>query len=170
MLNTNLSLEQSVMAENLGPADRIASFYGDAEHVSDWIIVSQEAIDQFGQATGDMDWLHTDPERARRESPFGGTIAFGFWTMSMLTYFCRQTFGKDYPDGALYGLNYGFDRIRMITPVPVGSRIRNHLRLLEVEQRGAGRFLVKTENRVEVEGVERPAMIAEWLCMFVFPE
>lgn len=158
------------MSEQFSPADQIRAFYGEAEHTSDWLTVSQETIDQFGQATGDMDWLHTDPQRARRESPFDGTIAFGFWTISMLTYFARQTFGKDYPDGALYGLNYGFDRIRMIAPVPVGSRIRNHTRLLDVEDRGNGRFLVKTENRVEVEGADKPAMIAEWLCMIVYPE
>jgi len=150
------------------PAESIASFYGESARASDWLTVSQEMIDQFGESTGDTDWLHTDPERAKQESPYGGTIAFGFWTISMLTYFCRQTFGKDYPDGVLYGLNYGFDRIRMLAPVPVGSRIRNEMRLLGVEDRGAGRFLVKTENRVEVEGVEKPAMIAEWLCMFFF--
>lgn len=158
------------MSESLSVAERIASFYGDSEKSSDWLVVTQEAINRFGEATGDMDWLHTDPERAKRESPFGGTIAFGFWTISMLTYFCREAYGKDYPDGALYGLNYGFDRIRMISPVPVGARIRNHMKLLNVEDRGAGRFLVKTENRVEVEGVDKPAMIAEWLCMFAFPE
>jgi len=158
------------MSESQTPAESIASFYGELAHASDWFAVSQEMIDKFGEATGDMDWLHTDPERAKRESPFGGTIAFGFWTISMLTYLCRQTFGQDYPDGALYGLNYGFDRIRMISPVPVGSRIRNQMRLMNVEERSPGRFLVKTENRVEVEGVEKPAMIAEWLCMFVYPD
>ncbi len=158
------------MSKQLTPCESIASFYGESAHASDWFTVTQEMIDQFGESTGDTDWLHTDPERAKKESPFGGTIAFGFWTISMLTFFCRQTFGKDYPDGVLYGLNYGFDRIRMISPVPVGSRIRNQMRLLNVEDRGEGRFLVKTENRVELEGVQKPAMIAEWLCLFVFPD
>lgn len=158
------------MSEQLSPAEQIAAYYGESEHTSDWLTVTQDAINQFGEATGDMDWLHTDPERAQRESPFGGTIAFGFWTISMLTYFCRQAFGRDYPDGAIYGLNYGFDRIRMIAPVPVGSRIRNHTRLLGVEDRDGGRYLVKTENRVEIEGTEKPAMIAEWLYMIVYPE
>ena len=156
------------MSEKITSIERIASFYGDSERTSDWLTVSQVAIDGFGQATGDMDWLHTDSERARQESPFGGTIAYGFWTISMLTYFCRQAYGRDYPEGALYGLNYGFDRVRLMSPVPVGSRIRNHLRLLSVEDRGQGRFLVKTENRIEVEGVEKPAMIAEWLCLVVY--
>ncbi|MCA9231031.1 MAG: MaoC family dehydratase [Planctomycetales bacterium] len=157
------------MTKQPSPAESIASFYGESTHASDWLSVSQEMINQFGESTGDKDWLHTDPERAKRESPFGGTIAYGFWTISMLTYLCRQTFGRDYPEGALYGLNYGFDRIRMVSPVPVGGRIRNHMRLVSVEDRGAGRFLVKTDNRVEIEGVEKPAMLAEWLCMFVFP-
>ena len=158
------------MSEQSTAVERIAAFYGESEHTSDWLTVSQEMINRFGEATGDMDWLHTDPQRASREGPFGGPIAFGFWTISMLTYFCRQTYGRDYPVGALYGLNYGFDRIRLISPVPVGSRIRNHMRLLDVEDRGSGRFLVKTESRVEVEGVEKPAMIAEWLCLFVYAE
>ena len=151
-------------------AQKIASFYGESERSSDWLTVSQELTDHFGNATKSLDWLHNDPPRAQQESPFGGTIAFGFWTISMLTYFCRQTYGQDYPEGVLYGLNYGFDRIRMITPVLVGNRIRNHTRLLDVEERSAGQFLVKTENRVEIEGVEKPAMIAQWLCLFVYPE
>ena len=158
------------MSTSPTPVENINAFYGDTTHSSSWFTVTQEMIDKFGEATGDMDWLHTDPDRAKRESPFGGTIAFGFWTISMLTYLCRETFGEDYPKGVLYGLNYGFDRIRMISPVPVGSRIRNQMRLVNVEERGTGRFLVKTENRVEVEGVDKPAMIAEWLCMYVYPD
>ena len=111
--------------------ETIRAFYGSQTHVSDWFTVEQALIDGFGEATCDSDWIHTDPLRARREGPFGGTIAFGFWTISMLTHFARQTMGVDYPDGAIFGLNYGFDRIRLMSPVPVGGRIRNHLRLID---------------------------------------
>jgi acyl dehydratase len=148
----------------------ISAYYGNVTRTSDWLVVEQSQIDMFGEATGDRDWLHTDPERARRDGPFGGTIAFGFWTLSVLTYLFRQTMGRDYPQGALYALNYGFDRVRFMTPVPVGSRIRSHMRLISSEDRGGGRFLVKTENRIEVEGTDKPAMIAEWLVLLVYAE
>jgi acyl dehydratase len=150
--------------------DDIRAFYGSEERLSDWLTVEQSLIDKFGEATCDSDWMHTDPARARREGPFGGTIAFGFWTVSMMTYFARQTMGQDYPTGALYGLNYGFDRVRLMTPVPVGSRIRNRARLIDVEDRGGGRYLMKTSNTIEVEGVDKPAMIAEWLVLLVWGE
>ena len=143
--------------------------YGEEPQLSEWFLVEQEHIDQFGQATLDSDWMHVDPERAKRDGPFGGTVAFGFWTLSMLTYFMRNAGGRDYPEGALYGLNYGFDRVRLIEPVLVGERIRNRSKLLGITERGDGRFLVKTENTVEIEGKEKPAMVAEWLFMLVYP-
>ena len=153
------------------PLESITAFYGDEVKTSDWLLVEQSTIDRFGEATGDSDWIHTDPERARRESPFGGTIAFGFWTISMLTYFGRQIMKQDYPGNALYGLNYGFDRLRLMTPVPVGKRIRCHIRLLSVAERGTGKYLVKSEYQIEVEGNNsKPAMVAEWLFLLVFPE
>jgi len=152
------------------PLETIKTFYGEEAVTSDWFLVEQSMIDKFGEATGDSDWIHTDPERAKRDGPFGGTIAFGFWTVSMMTYFGRQIMKQDYPGDALYGLNYGFDRVRLMTPVPVGKRIRCHIRLLNVEERGADRYLVKSEYQIEVEGNSKPAMIAEWLFMLVFPE
>lgn len=127
-------------------------------------------IDKFGESTGDMDWMHTDPERAKRDSPFGGTVAFGFWTISMLTYFGRQILEKDYPGDALYGLNYGFDRIRLIAPIRVGKKIRCSIRLIDVTERQADRYLVKAEYQIEVEDEEKPAMVAEWLFLLVFPQ
>ena len=89
--------------------------------------------------------------------------------MSLLSYFFRKTLGREYPEGALYGLNYGLDRVRLMAPVMIGKRIRNHTKLIDIEDRGEGRFVVKTENRVEIEGEEKPAMIAEWLFMLVYP-
>jgi acyl dehydratase len=151
------------------PRESIESFYGDQTRVSPWLVVDQAMINKFGEATGDMDWMHTDPERASRESPFGGTVAFGFWTISLLTYFGRQTLQRDYPGDALYGLNYGFDRLRLIAPVRVGKRIRCHIRLIDITDKGSGRYLVKSAYQVEVEDEPKPAMIAEWLFMLVFP-
>ena len=143
-------------------------FYGREPRTSDWLKVDQRLINQFGEATLDTDWLHTDPERARAESPFGGTIAFGFWTISLLTYFSRQILGQDYPDGVAYGLNYGFDRVRFMSPVPVGKRIRAAVQLVAVDRRADHQYLVKTEYRIEVEGVTKPALMAEWLFLLVY--
>jgi acyl dehydratase len=157
-----------MMVQEIDPVDEIRRHFGEAVRVSDWLRVEQETIDRFAAATQDFDWIHTDPERARKESPFGGTIAFGFWTVSMLTYFLRQATGSPYPSGARYGMNYGFDRVRLAAPVPVGSRIRGSFRLVSVEGRGEGRYLVTTDSRVEVEGAEKPAMVAQWLIMLVY--
>ena len=145
----------------------ILTFYGDTPPISGWLTVEQTAVDQFGESTQAEDWLHNDPDRARIESPFGGTIAAGFWSVSLLTYFYRQTFGEEYPDGVRYALNYGLDKVRWPAPIPVGARIRNHLELVNVEDRGGGRVLVTTSNRIEIEGVEKPGMIAQWRTMMV---
>jgi acyl dehydratase len=147
----------------------IRSSYGKEPQLSEWLSVEQASIDQFGQATLDSDWMHVDPERAKRDGPFGGTVAFGFWTLSMLTYFMRNAGGRNYPEGALYGLNYGFDRVRLIEPVLVGERIRNRSKLVDIAERGEGHFLVKTENTIEIDGKEKPAMVAEWLFVLVYP-
>jgi len=105
--------------------------------------------------------------RARRDSPFGGTIAPGFWTLSMLTHLSRKSTGNDYPPGTLLGINYGFDRIRFPGPVRIGARIRVKVKLVEVTPREPGRFLVRTENTIEVEGQDKPAVVAEWLFLLV---
>ncbi len=144
-------------------------YHGRDTKVSEWLLVEQAYMDGFAKVTLDPDWMHTDPERAKREGSWDGTIAFGFWTLSMLTYFMRSTAGAPDPPGALYTLNYGLDRVRLMAPVPVGSRIRNHYRVLDIEDRGGGRFLSKSENRIEVEGLEKPAMVAVWLGMTFFP-
>lgn len=132
--------------------------------VSDWLVVEQAMIDGFGRSTKDMEWLHVDPERAAREGPYGGAIAFGFWTLSMLTYFSHEI--GMWPDDVAYGLNYGLDRVRWLNPVPVGSRIRMRCTLADFEDRGDNRYLIRTSNVVEMEDL-RPVLIAEWLGLFV---
>ena len=149
------------------PEDVRLSF-GPQPLVSDWIDVTQESMDGFAEATGDFDWMHTDPVRARKEG-FDGTIAFGFWTLSLLTRCLRDVLGHDYPPGARHGFNYGLDRVRFLALVPVGARVRNHLTVLDVREKDPGHFLVKTHNEVEVEGRDGPAMVADWLILLVYP-
>ena len=157
------------MSTLANPVEAIRDAYGTEALVSDWFTVTQKDMDKFADCTHDPDWMHIDPERARRDGPFDGTIAFGFWTLSMMSYFNRKTLKAEYPEGAMFGFNYGIDRMRLTAPIPVGSRIRAHIRLADVSEKGEGRYLIKTENWIEVEGSEKPAMTVEWLFMIVFP-
>ncbi|MCG8507103.1 MAG: dehydratase, partial [Sphingomonadales bacterium] len=108
------------MSETLYTFDTIQDFIGKELGVSDWLPVEQQVMNRFAEDTRDPDWMHIDPVRARRDGPFGSTVAFGFWTLSMLTYFSYQL--KLHPEDAAYAVNYGLDRVRWIAPVPVGSR------------------------------------------------
>ncbi|MCI0333938.1 MAG: MaoC family dehydratase [Planctomycetes bacterium] len=148
--------------------DTIRGFYGDREHTSDWFEVTQDLVNQFGIATCDSDWIHTDPARARNESPYGNTVAHGFWTVSMLSFLSRNATGGDYPPGAQLGINYGLDRARFPGPVRVGARIRLRFKLVDVACRNEGQYLVKTENVIEVEGQGKPALVADWLFLLIY--
>lgn len=145
--------------------DDLCARIGTELGVSDWMEVRQELIDQFGHATKDLDELHVDPAWAARETPYGGTIAFGFWTLSMLTHFSHEV--GMWPVDAAYALNYGLDRVRWIHPVPVGSRIRMRCELIALDDRGNDQLLIRTRNLIEIQGEERPALSAEWLGLFV---
>lgn len=140
-----------------------------------WREVRQEDISAFGKATYDPDPMHVDPDWAARHSPFGGTIAFGFWTFSMLTSFYHELHGGsdggDYgvPHEAMIGINYGVDRLRFIEPVPVGSRIRMLSTLTEIERKGPDRCLVTNDISVEIEGKAQPGLVARWLTMMLMP-
>jgi acyl dehydratase len=126
--------------------------------VSEWQILDQRRIDQFAECTGDHQWIHVDPERARRESPAGATIAHGYLTLSLIA---RTTFDIVIaPLGLAQAINYGIDRARFLAPVKVGARVRNRIRLIAVEDKGGGRTLLTTENHLEIEGEEKPALIA----------
>ena len=129
---------------------------------TDWFTVTQEQINLFAEVTLDHQFIHVDPERAA-QTPFGSTIAHGFLSLSMLTHFA-DTFSL-LVDGIYMGINYGFDRVRFITPVKVDSRIRAHAKLLEVTEKHPGQFMLKTEVTVEIEGEDKPALKAEWLSM-----
>jgi acyl dehydratase len=126
--------------------------------VSDWVVVTQEQVDMFAQATGDHQWIHVDRERAGR-GPFGGTIAHGYLTLSMLPALVAQLL--DVTDSAM-GVNYGLDRLRLTGPVPVGSKIRVRGQLLDSTSKSGG-VLYRVEMEVEIEGGKRPALVATGL-------
>lgn len=142
----------------------VASMIGADLGVSAWTEVDQSRINAFAEVTGDHQFIHVDPVAAAA-TPFGGTIAHGFLTMSLLA--------SMMPDGAIVlqgikmGVNYGFERVRFLQPVPSGSRIRARHRLKAFDDKGGGRYLVTTEVTVEIEGQDKPALIADWLGMQV---
>jgi acyl dehydratase len=125
---------------------------------TDWVVVTQEQVDLFAEATGDHQWIHVDRKRAT-QGPFGGTIAHGYLTLSMLPALMTQLL--EITDTAM-GVNYGLDRLRMTAPVPVGSKIRVRGRLLDATRRSGG-VLYRVEMDVEVEGGDRPALVATGL-------
>jgi len=127
--------------------------------VSDWIEVTQEHIDEFAEATGDRQWIHVDPERAARESPYGRTVAHGFLTLSMLSRFLGESITVT---GMRMGINYGFDRVRFTGPVPSGSRIRARFTLAKLEEIPNG-IQMTWGVTVEREGGERPVLVADWI-------
>jgi acyl dehydratase len=133
---------------------------GEEAGVSRWIAVSQTMIDDFADLTGDDQFIHVDPERARRETPLGGTVAHGFLTLSLLGAMAREV---QPPDGAAMSLDCGFDRIRFISPVRAGSRIRGRFVLSAIEERAPGEATLHWQVIVEIEGRERPALVADWI-------
>ena len=130
--------------------------------VSDWFEVSQERINLFAEATEDRQWIHTDPERARRESPFKTTIAHGFLTLSLLSELMKRAISVN---GVRMGINYGLNRVRFASPVPAGARIRGRFTLAAVEEIRGG--VQATWNvTVEREGGDKPCCVAEWLVRY----
>jgi acyl dehydratase len=129
--------------------------------VSDWKLIDQSAIDRFTELTGDGGPIHNDPEEARRIAPFGGTIVQGFMMLSLLTGFAKSISLPQ--EGVAFRLNYGFDRVRIITPVPVNSRVRGRFRMSDIVARGETAAIMTLEAVVELEDSETPAVVADWL-------
>jgi len=132
---------------------------------SEWLEVSQERVDQFAEATGDHQWIHVDPVRAAAESPFGGTIAHGYLTLSLTNFFLPQIVEVT---GFGMGINYGCGKIRFPTPVPVGARIRAGAQLTQVEDVRDG-LQTTMLITVEVEGSDRPACVVDAMSRFLQP-
>lgn len=142
------------------PVADLLDLVGQEVGVSRWFEVDQVRIDAFADLTEDRQFIHVDPEAARA-TPFGGAIAHGFLTLSLAS---AMSYDAVPPlEGVVMGVNYGFDRIRFLAPVPAGSRVRGRFRLLTAESRGEGRWLLKHELTVEIEGGDKPALVAEWL-------
>ena len=143
----------------------INDFVGKELGVSDWLTIDQQRINEFARCTGDDQWIHVDVERAQRESPFGGTIAHGYLTLSLLP--AMQNAVGTLPDGVKAALNYGTDKVRFINPVKAGARIRDRITLIGAEDKGGGRVLTTTRHTVEIEGEEKPALVADTLAMLL---
>ena len=138
--------------------DELKAAEGETLGTSDWYEVTQEAIDAFADVTGDHQWIHVDPERAK-ETPFGGTIAHGYYTLSLAPRFSYDMFKFD---GFAFGVNYGLNRVRFPAPMPVGQKVRMRAKLLAIEEIPGG-AQITTELTFEREGAEKPVCVAESL-------
>ena len=141
--------------------DELREAVGAELGVSRWFTITQEMIDQFADITEDWQFIHVDPERAARETPFGGAIAHGFLTTSMLSAMVYEA-GPGLK-GVVHGVNYGFDRLRYINPVPAGARIRGRFVLKTLDESRPGEVTYTNTVTVEIEGQEKPALVADWI-------
>ena len=132
-------------------------------HASDWFEIDQARVNAFADVTLDHQFIHVDPERAARETPFGGPIAHGFLTLSMLSHLAAQCL-PPFPEGAI-GINYGFDKVRFLSPVRVGAKVRGRFTLADVTERKPGQLQLKQDCIVEIEGSDTPALSAQWLSL-----
>jgi acyl dehydratase len=139
-------------------ADELKAAVGEQLGTSDWVTVEQKQIDTFAEATGDHQWIHVDAEKAK-DGPFGGTIAHGYLTLSLLPVFSAQVYKVE---NVKMGINYGLNKLRFTSPVPVNSRLRGSFELLEVSE-VKDALQVVNKVTVEIEGNERPALVAEWV-------
>ena len=142
-----------------------AQFAGRELGASEWVTLDQDCIDAFAACTGDRQWIHVDVERAKRESPFGGPIAHGYLTLSLVAAMIMEL-GVIPPDAST-GLNYGLDKVRFITPVKAGSRVRARAKLRAAEPQDDTRLLLRLDCTLEIEGEAKPALVAELLCLLV---
>nr|WP_245414958.1 MaoC family dehydratase [Aureimonas flava] len=156
--------DEDALRRRLVPLETYRSYLDGQAFVSDWLRVDQSMIDRFADATNDHQFIHVDPERAMAETPFGGTIAHGFLSLSLLS-----TLAYDAMPGAertRMGVNYGFDEVRFLTPVKSGARVRGSFRLVALKERAVS--LQSTwDAAVEIEGAPKPALVARWITLAV---
>lgn len=143
----------------------LEGFVGQEIGVSDWLLIDQARVNQFADATEDHQWIHVDIERAERESPFGGPIVHGFLTLSLVP---RLTSELKRIEGVTTTINYGLDKVRFITPVRVGARVRARQTLESIEPRGENSYMLRNTVTIEIEGADTPACIAQSLSLIVF--
>ena len=152
------------MPVKIVPRDEMVNAVGTRFEPGPWIVVSQERINTFADCTEDHQFIHVDQEKAAK-TPFGGTIAHGFLTLSLLSRMVEDI--GVVPENVVMGINYGFDKVRFLMPVRAGKRVRAHVTLADVDRNDDKRFLVKQSISVEIEGEETPALVADWLAMMV---
>jgi acyl dehydratase len=147
----------------LVPAEKLVDYVGEEIGTSEWFEVDQERINQFADTTLDHQFIHVDPEKA---TPlFGSTIAHGFLSLSLIPHLTSQAVLA--PENLKHVFNYGLDKVRFINPVNVGSKVRTISKVVSVDDKGDGRYLMKTEITMEIDGVDKPAFVAESLSMFI---
>lgn len=150
---------------NVVNAEQLSDYIGKEVGVTDWIEIDQDRINKFADATGDHQYIHIDPERAA-QTPFGTTIAHGFLTLSMMSMLSGMDGGLKL-ENTVMGINYGLDKVRFINPVKVGSKIRARFTLSSAEEKKPNHYLLKHTVTIDIDGEDKPALIAEWLGMTV---
>ncbi|MFD1218236.1 MaoC family dehydratase [Microbulbifer celer] len=144
------------------PTTGFKEYIGRETDSTDWLVIDQARISAFADCTLDHQFIHVDPVAAKK-SPFGSTIAHGFLTLSLLSHFAEQL--QVAVEGVKMGVNYGLDKVRFINPVKVDQRIRARAKISDIQQKKPGQFQIKLDVTVEIDGEDKPAMIAEWLFM-----
>ncbi|MGB0506129.1 MAG: MaoC family dehydratase [Pikeienuella sp.] len=142
-------------------AEMLRGKIGEEIGVTGWMDVSQDMINQFADVTSDHQFIHIDPDRAAKETPFGGAIAHGFLTLSLLSAMFYEA-GPSV-EGVAMGVNYGLDKVRFLSPVPAGARVRGRFTLASFDETKPGEVTYKHNVTVEIEGADKPALIAEWI-------
>ena len=145
------------------PVSELKSYIGKDLGHSEWLTIDQERVNQFAECTGDHQFIHIDEEKAK-QTPFGGTIAHGFLSLSLIPSLSAGLLIR--PEGLKMAVNYGLDSLRFIQPVRVGWRVRLNVQVLDVTEKNPGQWLIKAKNTLEIEGVDKPAFIAEGLSLY----
>lgn len=146
------------------PTEELTQYIGKPLDASEWVLIDQDRINAFADATLDHQFIHVDEEKAA-QTPFGGTIAHGYLTMSLISHFLPKC--SVLPDDAVMGINYGSDKIRFLQPVPVNSELRGKATLREVTEKAPGQLLLKNEIEVQIKGEDKPALFAEILSLYI---
>lgn len=149
------------MPDPISPS-QLAALIGQEVGLSDWMVITQMMIDQFADATLDHQFIHVDPVKAKT-TPFGGTVAHGFLSLSLLVRMCSDALRPI--EGTAMDVNYGINRLRFVSPVPVGARIRGRFVLKDLADKAPGQLLRTYEVKVEIEGSKKPCLVVEWLML-----
>ena len=158
-------MSHTVTMRTFTSAEQLRAAVGEDLGSSDWLQITQERVNTFADATGDHQWIHVDVERAKKESPFGGPIAHGYLSLSLIPVLNWQIYTVE---NVKLGINYGSNKVRFINPVKVGAHVRLHTTLTSVEEVSGGALQVIATNTLEIENEAKPALIAETISRIVF--